>query len=53
MVDFITSEDINGMQPIHHAALYGNNHAIEKLVSAGIHKDKPDRNGNTPLHLAT
>ena len=34
MVDFITSEDNNGMQPIHEAALYGNNHAIGKLVSA-------------------
>jgi ankyrin repeat protein len=41
------------MLPIHRAAHFGNIYAIEKLENAGMYKDKPDRNGNTPIHLAT
>ena len=45
--------DINGWTPLHKAVLSGNPEAILMLSDRGAEPDIADKEGNTPMHLAT
>lgn len=56
---FIDAKDINGMTPLHMAAmkkdpntLQANLKIIERLVTFGANIDSVAKDGSTPLHLA-
>ena len=50
----LTEPDDNGYFPIHHAAQYGNNEAIQVMLEKGINVNILTRNSDklTPLHVA-
>jgi ankyrin repeat protein len=44
--------DVSGRVPLHYAALFGDLHTAQRLVSSGADTAMVDNDGQTPLHYA-
>ena len=48
----LNCQDLNGLTPLHHAAIWGIFEVVEYLLRKGASVDSKDKKNTTPLHLA-
>ena len=48
----LNCQDLNGLTPLHHAAIWGIFEVMEYLLRKGLSVDSKDKKNITPLHLA-